>query len=76
MSELIHRPVLLDECIEALNIRPGGTYLDGTLGRAGHSREIARRLVFSNSRNLGARQWQADFWDAADQAKEAIGWKF
>ncbi len=39
-------------------------------------REIARRLVFSNSRNLGARQWQADFWDAADQAKEAIGWKF
>ena len=45
MSELIHRPVLLDECIEALNIRPGGTYLDGTLGRAGHSREIARRLT-------------------------------
>ena len=45
MSEFIHRPVLLDECIEALNIRPGGTYLDGTLGRAGHSREIARRLT-------------------------------
>ena len=45
MSEFIHRPVLLDECIEAMNIRPGGTYLDGTLGRAGHSREIARRLT-------------------------------
>ena len=45
MSEFTHRPVLLDECIEALNIRPGGTYLDGTLGRAGHSREIARRLT-------------------------------
>ncbi len=39
-----HRPVLLDECIEGLRIRPGGVYLDGTLGRAGHSREIARRL--------------------------------
>ena len=39
-----HRPVLLEECIQALNIRPDGIYLDGTLGRAGHSREIARRL--------------------------------
>lgn len=45
MSEFTHRPVLLDECIEALNIRPGGVYLDGTLGRAGHSREIVRRLT-------------------------------
>ena len=44
MSEFTHRPVLLDECIEALNIRPDGIYLDGTLGRAGHSREIVRRL--------------------------------
>ena len=46
MSEMFtHRPVLLDECIEALNIRPGGIYVDGTLGRAGHSREIAKRLT-------------------------------
>ena len=43
--EYIHKPVLLDECIEALHIRPDGTYVDGTLGRAGHSREIARRLT-------------------------------
>lgn len=43
--EFSHRPVLLDECIEGLNIRPDGIYLDGTLGRAGHSREIARRLT-------------------------------
>ena len=42
--EYTHKPVLLDECIEMLNIRPGGVYVDGTLGRAGHSREIARRL--------------------------------
>ncbi len=45
MSEFTHRPVLLDECIEGLNIRPDGIYLDGTLGRAGHSREIAKRLT-------------------------------
>ena len=42
--EYTHKPVLLDESIEALNIRAGGTYVDGTLGRAGHSREIVRRL--------------------------------
>ena len=45
MSEFTHRPVLLDECMEALNIRPEGIYFDGTLGRAGHSGQIARRLT-------------------------------
>ena len=46
MEEVLsHKPVLLEECIQALNIRPDGIYLDGTLGRAGHSREIARRLA-------------------------------
>ena len=46
MSETFtHRPVLLEECIENLKIRPDGVYLDGTLGRAGHSREIAKRLT-------------------------------
>ncbi|MBU5626328.1 16S rRNA (cytosine(1402)-N(4))-methyltransferase RsmH [Oscillibacter sp. MSJ-2] len=43
--EYTHKPVLLRECIEALQIRPDGIYLDGTLGRAGHSLEIARRLT-------------------------------
>ena len=43
--EYTHIPVLLDACIEALTIRPEGVYVDGTLGRAGHSREIARRLT-------------------------------
>lgn len=43
--EFTHRPVLLNECIEALRIRPDGIYVDGTLGRAGHSTEIAQRLT-------------------------------
>ena len=43
--EYTHKPVLLEECIQALNIRPDGVYVDGTLGRAGHSLEIAKRLT-------------------------------
>lgn len=43
--EFTHRPVLLRECIEGLNIKPGGIYVDGTLGRGGHSEEIAKRLT-------------------------------
>ncbi len=39
-----HKPVLLNECIESLNIKSNGTYLDGTLGGAGHSLEILGRL--------------------------------
>ena len=45
MSEFHHVSVLLDECIEGLNIRPDGVYVDGTLGGAGHSCEIAKRLT-------------------------------
>ena len=43
--EFKHVSVLLHECIDALAIRPDGIYLDGTLGGAGHSSEIARRLT-------------------------------
>jgi len=39
-----HKPVLLDECIESLNIKSDGIYVDGTLGGAGHSLEILKRL--------------------------------
>ncbi len=42
--EYAHKSVLLEECLEALHIRPDGIYVDGTLGRAGHSLEIVRRL--------------------------------
>ena len=45
MSEFYHVSVLLDECIQALNIKPDGIYVDGTLGGAGHSSQIAARLT-------------------------------
>lgn len=42
--EFSHIPVLLNETLEGLNIRPDGIYVDGTAGGAGHSKEIAKRL--------------------------------
>lgn len=42
--EFIHKSVLLDESIEALQIKPDGIYVDGTLGGGGHSLEICKRL--------------------------------
>ena len=42
--EFKHKPVMLSECIEGLNIKPDGIYVDGTLGGAGHSKEIAKIL--------------------------------
>ena len=44
MEQPRHVSVLLSECIENLNIRPDGIYVDGTLGLGGHSYEIASRL--------------------------------
>jgi len=40
-----HKPVLLNECLDGLDIKPDGIYVDGTLGRAGHALEIAKRLT-------------------------------
>ena len=45
MSEFHHISVLLNECIDGLNIKPDGIYVDGTLGGAGHSSQIAARLT-------------------------------
>ena len=42
--EFKHKPVLLDETINGLNIKSNGIYVDGTLGGAGHSNQILKRL--------------------------------
>lgn len=56
--EFIHKSVLLEETIAALNIKPDGIYVDGTAGGAGHSSEIAKRLkngfLFALDRDLDA----------------------
>jgi len=59
--EFSHVSVLLEECIENLNIKPDGIYVDGTLGGAGHSFEIAKRLT------AGGHLY------GIDQDEEAIG---
>ena len=50
--EFSHEPVLLEECMQGLAIRPGGIYVDGTLGGGGHSSEILKRLG-SDGRLIG-----------------------
>ena len=40
-----HIPVLLNETIEGLNVKPDGVYVDLTLGRGGHSKEVLKRLT-------------------------------
>ncbi len=42
--EFKHKPVMLEECIKGLNIKSNGIYVDGTLGGAGHSKEILKKL--------------------------------
>lgn len=42
--EFKHQPVMLEECIKGLNIKKNGIYVDGTIGGAGHSREIVKKL--------------------------------
>ncbi len=43
--EFKHKSVMLDECLDNLDIKPNGIYVDGTLGGAGHSSEILKRLI-------------------------------
>ncbi|MBE6990625.1 MAG: 16S rRNA (cytosine(1402)-N(4))-methyltransferase RsmH [Ruminococcaceae bacterium] len=63
-----HRPVLLQECLAALEIRPDGTYLDGTLGRAGHSLEIVRRLT--TGRLIGVDRDEAALTAARERLRD------
>ena len=64
-----HITVLLDEAVDALNIKPSGTYIDGTFGRGGHSRRILSRLneqgrLFAIDRDLAALEVGEQIRDA------------
>ena len=65
--EFFHKPVMLKECIEGLNIKPSGIYVDGTLGGAGHSKEILKRLS-KNGLLIGIDRDE----DALEAAKENL----
>ena len=67
MQEFKHKPVLLDECLSGLNIRPDGVYVDGTLGGAGHSLEICRRLT--TGRLIGVDRDEVALRAAAERLK-------
>lgn len=66
-STTYHIPVMLDECIEGLNINPDGIYVDVTFGGGGHSKEIYKKLsskgkliVFDQDPDAKANAWEAD----------------
>ena len=67
MTEFHHAPVLLEECIAGLHIRPEGTYVDGTLGGGGHSYEIAGRLT--TGRLIGIDRDEAALAAAGERLK-------
>lgn len=67
--EFKHRSVLLDECIEGLNIKPDGIYVDGTLGGAGHSSEIVKRLS-DKGRLIGIDQDEDAIKAAGERLKD------
>ncbi len=69
--EFRHKSVLLNETVDNLNVRPGGIYVDGTLGGGGHSYEIARRLQ-GKGRLIGIDQ-DEDAIKAAGQKLEEFG---
>ena len=68
--EFHHLPVLLNECLEQLAVRPDGVYLDCTLGGGGHSAEILKRLG-ANGRLIGIDR-DADAIEAASQRLRAL----
>lgn len=66
--EFQHKSVLLEECIEGLNIKPDGIYVDGTLGGAGHASQVCKQLS-AKGRFIGIDQDQ----DAIIAASERLG---
>ena len=70
-----HVSVLLEECIEGLNINPDGIYIDGTLGGAGHSKEIVKRISKSGLL-LGIDRDEEAICVAQERLKEFSNVKF
>lgn len=70
-----HVPVLLNECLEGLSIKPDGIYVDGTLGGAGHSKEIAKRIS-KNGLLLGIDRDEEAICVAQERLKEFPNVKF
>ena len=70
--EFKHVSVLLSECIEGLAIKPEGIYCDGTVGGAGHSREIAKRLDAQKGGRLIAIDRDPDAVKVAAQRLEGL----
>ena len=67
MSEFHHISVLLNECLDGLSIKPDGIYVDGTLGGAGHSSQIAKRLT--TGRLIGIDRDQVALTAAGERLK-------
>ena len=67
--EFKHKPVLLTECISGLEIKPDGIYVDGTLGGAGHSLEIVKKLS-SKGRLIGIDRDEEALKAAKEKLKE------
>ena len=67
--EFKHKPVMLNECIEGLKIKKDGIYVDGTLGGAGHSKEIAKRLS-DNGKLIGIDRDEEALKAAKENLKE------
>lgn len=67
--EFKHKPVMLTECIEGLKIKPDGIYVDGTLGGAGHSKEIVKKLS-SEGMLIGIDRDEEALQAAKDNLKE------
>ena len=74
--EFIHKPVLLEECIEGLNIKPDGIYVDGTLGGAGHSKEIIKRLSTKEGILIGIDRDEEALKAAGEKLKDYSNVKY
>ena len=68
----MHIPVLLNETVESLNVQPGGVYLDGTLGRAGHASAVLARAG-AGATLVGIDRDTQALAESADRLKEFAG---